>query len=199
MISAIFLTRKDGGRRWIDCSACTGIDASEWLLCLGDDMHSSAPKQAKHRRRAKDRAGEVWDEVGVLRLEELTKDLFKLHDLNGNGLLEETELVKLNEQIAFLHHGPDMDVTEVRSKYIAVFRSKLDSEGRAVPYDTFRKYTREVLDGLDRDPEAQEMILEQFVAEARSARQAFDPPASPSEPGHAEVGCHRTMPCIILC
>merc|ERR1711879_1019209 len=65
--------------------------------------------------------------------------------------------------------------------YTAVFRTKLDSNGEPVPYEKFRKYACEVVDGLDRDPEAQEMILEQFVAEAQSGRAAFDVPALMNE------------------
>jgi len=119
-------------------------------------------------------AKEPWVEVGIQRLEELTWELFRLHDLNGDDLLEESELITLNEKIAILHHGKDTDTAEVRCKYRDLFRAKFDPEGRPVPYPVFRTYAKELLNGLDTDPEAQEMILEQFVAEARSGRQAFD-------------------------
>lgn len=108
------------------------------------------------------------------RLEELVVRLFEVHDLNGNGFLEEEELCTLNEKIALLHYGPHADTQGVRSKFKALFRSKLDPYGQPVPYATFRNYyILEVLDGLDPDPEAQELILEQFVAEATSACQAL--------------------------
>lgn len=103
-------------------------------------------------------------------------ELFSLHDLNGNGLLEESELVQLNERIAILHHGAETDTEEVREKYSNLFRDKLDPDGKPVPFETFRAYACEVLNGLDTDFLAQEMILEQFVAEARSGRQAFNLP-----------------------
>jgi len=158
-----------------ECSACQGIDSAEWLFCYEDGHHRSLPSQIKpKRRKAKDMAKEPWVEVGIQRLEELTWELFRLHDLNGNDLLEENELITLNEKIAILHHGKDTDTAEVRCKYRDLFRAKFDPEGKPVPYPVFRAYAKELLNGLDTDPEAQEMILEQFVAEARSGRQAFD-------------------------
>merc|ERR1719197_1529468 len=62
---------------------------------------------------------------------------------------------------------------EVRTKYTNLFRTKLDPEGRPVAFPRFRLYMIEYLDELDPDPEAQLMILEQFVAEAYAARQAI--------------------------
>lgn len=152
------------------CRTCNNEQASEWIRA---DTSSGNGGQYR-RRRAKDKAGQLWDESGVQHLEELFVELFHLHDLNGNGVLEEIELIKINEKIAFLHYGKDIDTSEVWAKYKAVFRAKLDPNGEPVPYEKFRAYAREVLDGLDKDPEAQEMILEQFVAEAHSGREAFD-------------------------
>jgi len=106
-------------------------------------------------------------------IEKLVHQLFQMHDLNGDGMLDEGELISLNEVIAILHQGPEADTTDVRQKYRAVFRGKLDPNGRPVPFEVFRKYVYEVLEGLDRDPQAQEMILEQFVEEARSGRRAL--------------------------
>lgn len=132
------------------------------------------------------------------RLEELTQQLFQLHDLNGDGFLDEAELIKLNEIIAILHQGSDANTSVVRQKYQAVFRSKLDPGGRPVPYQIFRRYAREVLEALDQDPQAQEMILEQFVAEAQSCRLLFPGAVSSPEPcaltapASAAVG---TVPC----
>jgi hypothetical protein len=174
MGAALVLGAKTGGI-WSGCTACTGVDASEWLLCLDDIHELSLPSKVKgSRRRSKDSTVKgALREVGAQRLEELTKELFQLHDLNGNGALEEIELVKLNEKIAVLHHGKGIDKGEIRSKYRYLFRAKLDPNGQGVPYETFRVYACEMLDGIDTDPVAQEMILEQFVAEALSARQAF--------------------------
>jgi hypothetical protein len=111
------------------------------------------------------------------RHEELFRELFRLHDLDGNGTLEENELVQLNEQVAVLHHGPGADLQAVRQRYRELYRTKLDPQGIGfVNYVTFQSYAREVLDRLDPDAEAQEMILEQFVAEASSARHALNYP-----------------------
>mmetsp|Transcript_34939 Transcript_34939/g.99777 ORF Transcript_34939/g.99777 Transcript_34939/m.99777 type:complete len:226 (-) Transcript_34939:90-767(-) len=150
---------------WQICCLCTGVDAWECLPCPEEHPQSPALAKTGSRRRR---------EVAPERLDELTKELFRLHDLNDNGLLEELELIKLNEKIAILHHGKDTDVREVREKYRSLFRSKLDPHGLPVPFEIFHAYTREMVDSLDTDPEAQEMILEQFVAEANSGRQAFD-------------------------
>mmetsp|Transcript_17411 Transcript_17411/g.31383 ORF Transcript_17411/g.31383 Transcript_17411/m.31383 type:complete len:213 (+) Transcript_17411:51-689(+) len=110
------------------------------------------------------------------RLEELLQQLFSLHDLNQNGVLEEVELVKLNEKIAILHHGRDTDRGEIRRRYSGLFRNRLDSDGQPVEYPRFRQYMLQILDELDRDALTQEMIAEQLVAEADLAISAF--PAS---------------------
>jgi len=109
-------------------------------------------------------------------LEGLLLKLFCLHDLNCNGLLEELELVWLNEKIAVLHHGHDIDLAKIKAKYSGLFRSKLDRNGYAVPYTTFRDYTLTCLDLLDPHEQAQEMIMEQFVAEADMVRHVFGLP-----------------------
>merc|ERR1712113_749552 len=103
-------------------------------------------------------------------IERLTRELFCLHDLDGDGAVEEEELIWLNEQIARLHGGEDTDVDDVRNVYRDLFRAHLDPEGRPASEKVFCKYTRKVLDALDRDPLAQEMILEQWAAEAQVCR-----------------------------
>jgi len=110
------------------------------------------------------------------RLEELLEQLFTLHDLNANGVLEEVELVKLNEKIAILHYGRDTDRGEVRRRYSGLFRNRLDAEGQPVAYPRFREYMLQILDELDKDSLTQEMITEQLVAEADLAISTF--PAS---------------------
>lgn len=132
-----------------------------------------AVKPAKGGRRRGSPTTGLWSDAAKHRLEALMEELFHLHDLNGDGVLDETELVKLNQKIAMLHYGGDTDLKAVTQKYKNLFRSKLDPNGQPVPYIKFRSYAQEVLDGLDGDPEAQEMILEQFVAEAQSGRQAL--------------------------
>lgn len=108
------------------------------------------------------------------RLELLLKDLFRLHDLNNNGLLEEEELVQLNMKVALLHYGSNVDNEAVERKYRALFRSKLSPEGLPVSFMIFRRHVMQVLENLDSDPLAHEMILEQFVAEADAARASFN-------------------------
>lgn len=155
----------DGSWRfYLSCDA----ESMDWMPCFQEEESSNG----KHRRRALDRRH--WDQGTVpQRLEELTQELFRLHDLDGDGALAEQELVRLNEMIAQLHSGKDVDTSEVAARYREVFRSQLDPEGRPVAYEAFRKYARQVLEGLDADPEAQEMIMEQFIAEAQSAREVF--------------------------
>mmetsp|Transcript_66530 Transcript_66530/g.171224 ORF Transcript_66530/g.171224 Transcript_66530/m.171224 type:complete len:223 (+) Transcript_66530:175-843(+) len=174
---------RDNFRGCLDvCATCDNVDVSEWVICVEGERQfrsvSSNQKGGRRRRNGSDK----FPEVAPQRIEDLVKELFTVHDLNGNGMLEEMELVTLNEKIAVLHHGQDLDTTEVRQKYKALFRSKLDPEGKPVPFQTFRVYAHEVLEGMDTDPEAQELILEQFVAEARSACQALRLPVPPVEP-----------------
>lgn len=135
-----------------------------WMLCVDGDEAETFQASASSRSP---------DIVSAKRLEELMIELFCLQDLNGNGLLEEDELIKLNEKIAMLHYGKDTDRQIVKDKYRDVFRNELSVDGEAVSYDTFSVYMSDVLDRLDSDKPSQEMILEQFVAEARLGREAF--------------------------
>lgn len=109
-------------------------------------------------------------------LEGLMRKLFSLHDLNCNGLLEEPELVWLNEKIAVLHYGQNFDTTSIKAKYRGLFRSKLDPHGYAVPYAIFREYTLSCLDAMEPHEQAQEMIIEQFIAEAEVVRKIYEYP-----------------------
>jgi len=107
------------------------------------------------------------------RLAALIGELFCLQDLNSDGVLDENELVVLNENIAMLHYGQDVDKAAVKKKYKTLFRKELDADGHPVPVAIFRRYVQQVLHDLDPDPAAQEMILEQFIIEARTAREIF--------------------------
>eukprot|EP00931_Biecheleriopsis_adriatica_P009935 TRINITY_DN111027_c0_g1_i1.p1 TRINITY_DN111027_c0_g1~~TRINITY_DN111027_c0_g1_i1.p1 ORF type:complete len:224 (+),score=56.90 TRINITY_DN111027_c0_g1_i1:74-673(+) len=118
-------------------------------------------------------------------LDTLMRELFRLHDLNGNGLLEIEELVQLNSKVALLHYGKDVDLMAVKARYRELFKQRLDADGNPVRYEKFRAYVNEVLHSMDPDPLAQEMILEQFAAEARSARAVFHLPSFSS---HADKG-----------
>jgi len=111
------------------------------------------------------------------RLEELMQELFRLHDLNGNGMLEENELVQLNTKIKLLHHGKHADRQAVKDEFRALFRQHLDPDGKPVCYQVFRRYMFRVLDGLDRQLAAQEMIMEHFLEEAKSAHAVFRLPS----------------------
>lgn len=101
-------------------------------------------------------------------LEHLIQELFRAQDLNSDGFLDESELVRLNEAVADVHDSRDKE--DVESKYSSLFREKLDPDGKPVPYATFRTYMLDMLDEIDRNEVAQEMIVEQFLAEARLAR-----------------------------
>lgn len=116
------------------------------------------------------------NDVGSARsppLEDLLRRLFYLQDLKGDDLLEEQELMKLNEKLAMLHYGKDINRHAVKDKYSELFRSKLDPDGRPVGYDKFRAYMLTVLDDMDPDETSQEMMVEHFVEEAQLARRAF--------------------------
>ncbi|CAE7938787.1 unnamed protein product [Symbiodinium sp. KB8] len=104
-------------------------------------------------------------------LDRLSRELFLLQDLDGDGLLGEDELVQINLTIAVLHHGDGADLVKVEDAYRAMFREKLNPDGQAIQFGCFRKHLRGVLNTLDTDVLAQKMILEQFVAEAAVARE----------------------------
>lgn len=110
----------------------------------------------------------------------LILQLFRLQDLNGNGYLEEDELVQLNKKIAMLHSGKFIDKAAIKEKFVSMFRDRLDPEGNPVPASTFRNYIVELLHTIDKNPEAQQMILEQWVAEAELARGSFREPSMES-------------------
>mmetsp|Transcript_64015 Transcript_64015/g.103519 ORF Transcript_64015/g.103519 Transcript_64015/m.103519 type:complete len:301 (+) Transcript_64015:32-934(+) len=114
-------------------------------------------------------------------LEKLLQELFYAHDLNKNGVLEELELVQLNKKIALLHHGKDVNLEEVKEKYQTMFRQQLSVEGQPVPWAVFRRYMFEVLEDLDPGSiNSQEMIVEQWLTEARAARMMFHMPSMAS-------------------
>merc|ERR1719329_574608 len=111
-------------------------------------------------------------------LEENIQMLFRRHDLKGNGVLEEMELIKLNQKIAMLHYGvesKEADADAVAEKYSKLFRENIasDSRGEPIVYPIFREYILKQLDNVDPDPRAQVMIVDQWIAEAESGREAF--------------------------
>lgn len=155
----------------------------EVLPALG---RSSGPLKKRGRIRSSE-----WLLEHELRVAELLDELFRLHDLDGDGVLQEAELIRLNEQIAVMHHGEDVDLGSVRAKYRELFRSSLNADGQPVSCDTFCEYTRKVLDGLDADPVAQEMILEQWSVEAQTCRELF--PAWSPHFGLARLQCSQGL------
>mmetsp|Transcript_37340 Transcript_37340/g.57982 ORF Transcript_37340/g.57982 Transcript_37340/m.57982 type:complete len:225 (+) Transcript_37340:72-746(+) len=179
-----------------------GAQPTDPLLCIED---FGQPDQSLSRSVASSGEGNkkqlkwVRGARNMLRspeLENLLWSLFCEHDISGNRWFEEGELIKLNEKIAVIHHGKEhVDRNEVRTKYANLFRSKLDPQGRPVSFNVFRVYMLEYLDELDPDPEAQLMILEQFVAEAHAARQCLDAPGA-MEDDNLSVECseYRVSP-----
>jgi len=163
------VTRKSRGG-FFNCCDDEGDkeDGNERKHRSGEDSHGSFSSPSKGPRDAKDQRL-----FGGKKIEEMTATLFELHDLNANGVLEEEELIKLNQKIAMLHYGKDVDRNAVRLRYQELFRDRLDPEGKPVPYATFQHYMLEALEALDPDVAAQELILEQIIEEARSARAAF--------------------------
>mmetsp|Transcript_107179 Transcript_107179/g.149399 ORF Transcript_107179/g.149399 Transcript_107179/m.149399 type:complete len:161 (+) Transcript_107179:60-542(+) len=115
------------------------------------------------------------DPVGIRseRSEEMMQELFRLHDLNSNGVLEEVELLKLNEKIALLHGRTDAECACVRKRFSKIFRAELDPHGQPVTYARFRRYMFRMLDATDPDEPTQAMILDQFIAEADLAISAY--------------------------
>jgi len=144
------------------------IRRGSWWHCLDDEDFDDRSEQKRRRPQVI---------TADQRIENLMQELFRLHDLKKDGVLGEQELIKLNEKICMLHHGKDIDKTSVKQKYKELFRSKLNVDGDPVPYHVFRNYMIEVLDSLESTQRGQEMILEQFIAEACSGRAAFHFPS----------------------
>ncbi|CAJ1329873.1 unnamed protein product [Effrenium voratum] len=94
----------------------------------------------------------------------------------------EDELIKMNEKVSLLHYGKDgTDKQAIREKFQGVFREQLDPNGQPVPFSVFRDYMQGMLMSIDPNPDAQVMMVEQFIAEAESAREAFRFPSLVSE------------------
>mmetsp|Transcript_129461 Transcript_129461/g.224857 ORF Transcript_129461/g.224857 Transcript_129461/m.224857 type:complete len:213 (+) Transcript_129461:130-768(+) len=161
--------RGPGGPWGVFCGA-----AATNLICLEEFVESGIDDQEKCRPWATSPLRDVKDFGRHSVLEDLIWELFRQHDLSGNDMFEESDLIRLNEKIAEVHHGKDANFKEVREKYKLLYRTKLDKDGKPVDFAKFRTYMLELLDQLDRDEEAQLMMLEQFIAEAYTARQAID-------------------------
>jgi len=159
----------------VDSSSCRSKKSlhHSWLGCCNEIIDHDHQDMDLPATGLPTRMTAQQEQALVHNLDTLARELFRLHDLNMDGLLSEIELIKLNEKIAMLHYGKDADRGEVKRKYQELFRSKLSADGKPVPFEVFHRYLTELLNSLDPDIVAQEMILEQFVAEARSGRAAF--------------------------
>jgi len=160
------------------------IDASMFEHADGIEWELRDPRAAGDPRPRVDVIREHIKTIGCLQptvarsqeIEDGLQELFKKQDLNGDNVLEELELIKLNQKIAMLHYGKDSKDAKkatIEEKYIKLFREKLDARGDAIVYPLFREYILERLDAVDPDPRAQVMIVEQWIAEAQSGREAF--------------------------
>jgi len=116
-------------------------------------------------------------DASTMVLDRLIRQLFELQDLNGNGMLEEDELIQLNKKVAMLHRGKDTDTEEVKAKYQELFRTRLDPDGKPVCLQVFRGHIMDVLQAIDPSEVAQSYILEQWIAEADLARCSFQLPS----------------------
>mmetsp|Transcript_64969 Transcript_64969/g.171913 ORF Transcript_64969/g.171913 Transcript_64969/m.171913 type:complete len:142 (-) Transcript_64969:643-1068(-) len=102
--------------------------------------------------------------------DELVEELFSLHDISHDGTLSEDGLIRLNEKIAMLHCGGDVDQGAVTAKYRKIFRRHLDPDGKPVAFPMFHSYMLAQLGQLDKDSVAHEMIMESLISEARLGR-----------------------------
>ncbi|CAK0865240.1 unnamed protein product, partial [Prorocentrum cordatum] len=123
---------------------------TSWVL-----TRQSARPCCPHLPRGRRHRNARGDTPRSERLEAMMLELFHLHDLNGNGRLEEVELVKLNEKIAILHQGRDADRELVRERYRGIFRAELDARGEPVQYWRFREYMFRMLDRFQGSPAAE--------------------------------------------
>ncbi|CAE7638187.1 unnamed protein product [Symbiodinium pilosum] len=139
----------------------------EVVFCRGltDSLKRSMPK---HRWTSDD----ISHDSHGYDIDRLARELFLLHDLDGDGLLGEDELVQINLTIAVLHHGDNADLVHVEDSYRAMFREQFSPEGHdAIRFGCFRGYLLDLLRNIDPDVKAQKMILEQFITEAAVARE----------------------------
>eukprot|EP00928_Gymnodinium_smaydae_P064817 TRINITY_DN48076_c0_g1_i1.p1 TRINITY_DN48076_c0_g1~~TRINITY_DN48076_c0_g1_i1.p1 ORF type:complete len:219 (+),score=50.64 TRINITY_DN48076_c0_g1_i1:81-737(+) len=155
------------------CCACTGSFSDLRAGSFVEPRTATAAPHVGLPASASYRLVPLAEVDVVGRIDLLARELFRLHDLNGNGLLEVEELVQLNEKVALLHYGKAQDRQAIKAKYRQLFRDRLDPAGRPVPLSVFRRYLDQVLVALDPDPLSQEMIMEQWVSEASAARATF--------------------------
>lgn len=142
----------DGGR----AAASTSVSAST-------DLRLRAPVKVASSRVV------PRGVAGVVPLEQRLQELFRLHDLNGNGFLEEWEFVELSERVAARHTGRGLGDEAVQHRYREIFRQNLDAQGQPVGFSTFREYMMHALSGVDGDEQAQVALAEQLIAEAHLA------------------------------
>jgi len=162
----------------IDFCSFEHADGIEW------ELQDPRPRAAAIKAHVKAKGPLPPGVARTKDLEVAVQELFEKQDLNGDGVLDEAELIKLNQKIAMLHFGKDSSEARkdvIEDKYMKLFREKLDSRGESVVYPLFREYILERLDAIDPDPRAQIMIVEQWIAEAESGREVFRFPSFSSE------------------
>jgi len=103
-------------------------------------------------------------------VDSMVDELFALQDLNGDGLLEEWELIKMNQVISLLHYGSLVNPIEVQERYSRLFRKHLNANGEPAGCATFRRYLSTALQEREDDKPSQVAIVEQLIAEAQLAR-----------------------------
>ena len=106
----------------------------EVVFCRGltDSLKRSMPK---HRWTSDD----ISHDSHGYDIDRLARELFLLHDLDGDGLLGEDELVQINLTIAVLHHGDNADLVHVEDSYRAMFREQFSPEGHDARFTSRRK------------------------------------------------------------
>jgi len=114
---------------------------------------------------------ETWSSVARdPMVDSMVDELFALQDLNGDGLLEEWELIKMNQVISFLHYGSLVNPIEVQERYSRLFRKHLNANGEPAGCATFRRYLSTALQEREDDNPSQVAIVEQLIAEAQLPR-----------------------------
>lgn len=137
--------------------------------------HDHQPKKKKTQQQIVELASwmRIWMPVDEDdRRDSLLAELFDLHDLDGSGTIEKSELKTVNQHIHFLHHGPaSVDDKKALSKQSSKVFGTIDKNWDGhVDRSEFLDYYEKFLNEIDPDLHAQCWILEQFVEEVRSAR-----------------------------
>jgi hypothetical protein len=125
--------------------------------------HSGAEKNAAPSFSPTQRLGPRHNDA----FESMLGELFRLLDANASGELEEEELARLRGKVSVLRRGAGEAVcTALR----AAEEWGIPSNGEALTYTAFKEYVLHVLEVVEPDVSAQEMLLQQFVRSSRQSR-----------------------------